>query len=226
MKGWFITGTDTGIGKTHVAAGLVCALKKTGHAVLPAKPVQTGSEDGRSPDLDWVCAVSGIQLTPEEYRLLAPACLRLAASPHLAAKLEGTVLGVEQLTVSLRQAAQETEWLVVEGAGGIRVPLNDQEDMITLMKALGLPVIMVTRPGLGTLNHTRLTLDALREAGLVLAAVVITPWPKAPSIIESDNREQISTLAHPRPCLVLKNMNSSTDSAWAEEGMKLYEALC
>lgn len=226
MKGWFITGTDTGVGKTHVATGLVCALKKTGHAVLPAKPVQTGSADGRSSDLDFVCSVSGIQLTPEVHRLLAPACFQLAASPHLAAKLEGTMLRVEQLTASLRQAAKEAEWLVVEGAGGIRVPLNDQEDMITLMKALGLPVLVVTRPGLGTLNHTRLTLDALRDAGLSLAAVIITPWPEAPSIIATDNREQISALVHPRPCLVLKNMDSSTDSAWAEEGMKLYEALC
>lgn len=225
MQGWFITATDTGVGKTHVAAALCAALKKTGHAVLPVKPVQTGSRDGRSEDLDLVLGAMGHPVSPEVYARLAPFRFALPASPHLAARTAETEVSVAALAAAVREAAALAEILVVEGAGGVRAPVNDREDMLDLMAALGLPVIVAARPGLGTLNHTRLTLDAVRGAGLTVAAVALTPWPENPGPIETDNRTRIAAWAHPAPCVLLPVMATSSPSTWIHEGRRLYEAV-
>jgi len=187
-RGLFVTGTDTGVGKTVLAGAIAAALAGRGEAVTVLKPVITGLDT--PPDPDW----------PPDHELLARAAgcapgavTRLtfgpAVSPHLAAELAGAPIDARALVDSL-QAATTTAGAaraVVEGVGGLLVPLGDGFDVRDLAVALGLPLVIAARPGLGTINHTLLTLAAARQAGLVVAAVVLTPWPERPSMVERSN---------------------------------------
>lgn len=155
----FVTGTDTGVGKSYVAALLAVGLE-----AAYWKPVQSGSDA----DADWVRRVTDLpaeRVLPETYRLRAP------LSPHEAARREGV-----QIEMS-RFALPERKRLIVEGAGGVLVPLNDQHLMIDLIAALGLPVLVVARSELGTINHTLLTLEQLRRGGCPLVGVVVNGPP-------------------------------------------------
>ncbi|MGI8414201.1 MAG: dethiobiotin synthase [Solirubrobacteraceae bacterium] len=188
-----MTGTDTGVGKTILAAAILAALVARGHPVRACKPVITGLS--QAPDPPW----------PHDHELLALAAggpadqvaLRTygaAASPHLAAALEGEPIEPAALDTQIRAAARQGELLVVEGVGGLLVPLADGYDVRALARDLGLAVLIAARPGLGTINHTLLTLEAARGAGLKVAAVVLTPWPTVASRIERSNRETIERL--------------------------------
>ncbi len=189
--GFFVTGTDTGVGKTVVTAALVAALRARRRDAWPVKPVQTGARHDRSPDLDFCLRVNGLKATGEAYQQLAPVRLQLPASPHLAARKAG-------VRVSLRAIAQHIASLqaqgvipVVEGAGGLLVPLNARETMLDLMQALDFPVILVARAGLGTLNHALLSAHALDSAGLDLATVILSPTSGKPGLIEQDNLDAL-----------------------------------
>jgi dethiobiotin synthetase len=116
------------------------------------------------------------------------------ASPHLAASLAGVTLEPAQLVAAARTAGENADVLVVEGVGGLLVPLTLGYAVRDLAMALELPVVVAARPGLGTINHTLLTLEAARAAGLTVAAVVITPWPAEPTELEADNRATIERL--------------------------------
>ena len=165
MKGIFVTGTDTGIGKTVVAACLARAWR-AGYW----KPVQTGAATGDD-DTATVAALAGL---PAE-RILAPAYVMQAPlSPHAAAELEGVRISMDAI------APPETPHpLVVEGAGGLYVPLNERDFMIDLMARLAVPVLLVARSTLGTINHTLLSLAALRSRALPIAGVVLNGPPNA-----------------------------------------------
>ena len=207
MRGCFVTGTDTGAGKTVVAAAIVAALRASGVRVAAHKPVVTGVGE---PAGDW----------PADHELLAAAagalpvevCSRTfgpAVAPHLAARLAGVSLDFEELVHAAAAAAAGAEALVVEGVGGLLVPLDETHDVRDLAAALGLPLVVAARPGLGTINHSLLTIEAARAAGLQVRAVVLTPWPQEPSVIERSNRETIAargavevwTLAHTTPAI-------------------------
>jgi dethiobiotin synthetase len=184
--GLWITGTDTGVGKTHVTAALVAALRAAGVLALPGKPIQTGARRGRSPDLDFILRLNRLRITPELYARLAPVRLPLAASPHLAARHAGLKLRIAPLIRAIHELQHKGVIPVLEGVGGILVLLNARETLLDLMQAMPLPVILVARPGLGTLNHTLLSAHALDGAGLTLAAVVLSrtgSW----GAIEKDN---------------------------------------
>ncbi len=192
LRGCFVTGTDTGVGKTVVAAAIVARLRGLGADVRAVKPLITGLED--PPDPDW----------PPDHELLArvagcdPAHVILAGfgppvSPHLAIELAGAAPPtLEWLTDGVRALARPEAITVVEGVGGLLVPLGPDVDVRDLARALGLPLVIAARPGLGTINHTLLTLEAARAAGLSVAGVVFTPWPDAPGVIERSNRETIT----------------------------------
>ncbi len=193
MRGCFVTGTDTGAGKTVLACAIVASLAARGVRVAARKPVITGLQEPVDPD--W----------PRDHELLArasgctPAEVVLASfgppvSPHLALELAGASLDPAALSAWLLDAGNDAEMLVVEGVGGLLVPLTDGYDVRGLAADLGLPVVIAARPGLGTINHTLLTLEAARSAGLEIAGVVLTPWPLAPSAIERSNRETIERL--------------------------------
>ncbi len=174
----FVTGTDTGVGKTVVCAALLTLLrsKSVGLDAVPMKPVQTGCvrRHGQlvAPDLDFCLQMSGLAVSAAERHRMAPYCFAKACSPHLAAARAGRHIVLRRIMESFRELAREHDAVIVEGAGGLLVPLNEKETMLDLAKALALPVLLVARPGLGTLNHTLLSLRELERARLKVAGVV------------------------------------------------------
>ncbi len=195
MYGCFVTGTGTGAGKTVVAAAIVAALRTAGQRVAAFKPVVTGvggdvdGANGWPADHELLAAAAGAQ--PRD---VAPYTFEPAVSPHLAAQLAGIELTLEALVAAADDAAAGADVLVVEGVGGLLVPLNAEHDVRDLAVALALPVVIAAHPGLGTINHSLLTIEAARSAGLDVRAVVLTPWPREPSVMERSNRVTIARL--------------------------------
>jgi dethiobiotin synthetase len=208
MRGLFVTGTDTGVGKTIVSASLLAAMVAAGERVRAHKPVVSGLDD--APE-----AIAGAEGNwPADHELLGAAAgmvpeavspLRFgpAVSPHLAAQLAGEPIQPELLLARAR-AGEPGETLIVEGVGGLLVPLAESYTICDLAAQLELPLVIAARPGLGTINHTLLTLRVARDAGLDVRAVVLTPWPQQPTVLERSNREtiahmgdvEVQTLAH------------------------------
>lgn len=155
----FVTGTDTGVGKTLICAILMILFDSSCYW----KPIQTGSEEGT--DRAWIKNSTGLpeeRFFPEVYNFKKP------LSPHAASVLENTVIDLSSITVP-----ETKKRLIVEGAGGVMVPLNDREFMLDLMKHLGFPVLIVCRSTLGTINHTLLTITALRSKELDVIGVIM-----------------------------------------------------
>jgi dethiobiotin synthetase len=192
VRGCFVTGTDTGVGKTVVAASIAAALRARGVAVAAFKPVVTGldePEPGRPADHVLLGAAAGEP--PEQ---VAPLRFGPAVSPHLAAAMAGTDIEPAGLVAAAARAGARADVLVVEGVGGLLVPITADYAIRDLAVALGLPLVVAARPGLGTINHALLTLEAARAAGLDVRAVVLTPWPARPSPMEVSNRETIARI--------------------------------
>jgi dethiobiotin synthetase len=160
MNGFFVTGTDTGVGKTVLSALLVAALDG-----IYWKPVQTGTIDGTDRDSVRLWAECPAErLLPERYRFDLP------VSPHLAGRKAGIQIGLDDFGLPAPVANHPH---IVEGAGGVMVPLNQKDLMLDLMRHFGLPVVVAARTTLGTINHTLLTLAALRGARLTVRGVVL-----------------------------------------------------
>jgi dethiobiotin synthase len=154
----FITGTDTDVGKTVISALLVLGLR-----AKYWKPIQSGTEEGT--DAQKIQNMTGQDeeyFLPEVYKLKAP------LSPHLAARLEGISIDIDRIVLPETQGP-----LIVEGAGGVMVPVNEEQFMLDLMQRLALPVLVVARSTLGTINHTLLTIDKLRRARVEILGVVL-----------------------------------------------------
>ncbi len=198
-KGLFVTGTDTDVGKTAVATALLLSLRQRGLDAVPMKPIQTGclkhGDDLIAPDLDQ--CLRALRLTPavEEAEWMCPYRYLPACSPHLAARLARRPIQLRRITAAFRRLAARHDFVVAEGAGGVLVPLDERRTMLDLMRALALPVLVVARPNLGTLNHTLLTLAALRAAGLKIAGVVVVSTKRGRrGRIERDNLASIARL--------------------------------
>jgi len=161
-NGFFVTGTDTGVGKTSLAALLVAALD-----ALYWKPIQTGLLEGT--DRDTVRRLAEI---PEERLLPEAYCLEPPVSPHLAARQAGVRIRLDTIEWPSVDARDADRGWIVEGAGGVMVPINESETMLDLMRRIALPVLVASRSTLGTINHTLLTLAALRAARLEVRGVV------------------------------------------------------
>jgi dethiobiotin synthetase len=197
VRGLFVTGTDTSVGKTIVSASLLASMAAAGERVRAYKPAVTGLDDAKEAaargawpaDHELLGLAAGMD--PE---LVSPLRFGPAVSPHLAAQLSGQRITSEQLLAGARAAAGEAaedNTLVVEGVGGLLVPLSEDYAVLDLALALALALVIVARPGLGTINHTLLTIRAARSAGLKVCAVVLTPWPAEPTTLELSNRESI-----------------------------------
>ena len=195
MRGIFVTGTGTEVGKTVVAAVIARSLAAAGEAVAVFKPAVTGLDEGGEPDHALLRRAAGSAQGDEE---IAPYRYGPPASPHLAAALAGEEIEPARLLGAARAAAARADALVCEGVGGLLVPLSPGYLVRDLAADLALPLAIAASPGLGTINHTLLTIEAARAAGLEVASVVLTPWADRPSRIEESNRETIASLGEVR----------------------------
>lgn len=210
MDGLFVTGTGTEVGKTVVAAVTAHSLAASGKRVAVFKPAVTGLEEPGEADHELLRRASGSTQSDEE---IAPYRYGPPASPHLAAETAGERIDPARLLAGARAAAASAETLVCEGVGGFLVPLAGDYLVRDLAAELGLPVAIAASPGLGTINHTLLTIEAVRRAGLQVAVVVLTPWPASPSAIEESNRETIGALGQVQ-VQTLPHLDLSDPGTW------------
>ncbi|HEX6782868.1 MAG TPA: dethiobiotin synthase [Solirubrobacterales bacterium] len=210
--GVFVTGTGTEVGKTVVAATIARTLAAAGKRVAVFKPAVTGLEEGVETDHALLRRASGSGQSDEE---IAPYRYGPPASPHLAAALAGEEIDPERLRRAAAEAAEGADAIVCEGVGGLLVPLSPGYLVRDLAADLGYPLVVVASPGLGTINHTLLTLESARAAGLEVVAVVLSPWPAEPSEIEASNRETIATLGAV-PVLTLPPIDLADPTTWPE----------
>jgi dethiobiotin synthetase len=202
-RGLFVTGTDTGVGKTVVSAALLLRYRPR-FALRYWKPIQTGIEqDDDTADVRRLAACDPKEVRDDGVRLRHP------VSPHLAARLAD--VRIDLAAIGGLASEDPARW-IVEGAGGALVPINERELMIDLMTRVALPVVVVARSTLGTINHTLLTLDALRSRGLHVAGVVMVGAPDA------DNRLAIESYGRTHVLGELPHLNPLTPAtleAWA-----------
>jgi dethiobiotin synthetase len=192
--GVFVTGTGTEVGKTVLAAVLAHAATAAGRAVRVFKPAVSGLDDYGSdeePDHELLRRASGSPQSDDE---IAPYRYGPPVSPHLGAALAGETIDPARLREAAAAAAAAGDHLVVEGVGGFLVPLTSDYLIRDLARDLALPVAIAAAPGLGTINHTLLTIEAVRAAGLEVALVALTPWPPTAGDLERSNRETIARL--------------------------------
>jgi dethiobiotin synthetase len=219
VRGLFVTGTDTEVGKTVVAAALAAALRDDGVDVGAFKPVVTGTDeptDGKPRDHELLAQCAGT-----EPREVAPYTFGPAVSPHLAAELAETTIDPKHLVEVAHRNAAGGRTLIAEGVGGFLVPLTLDGYLIRdLAQELELPVVVVARPGLGTINHTMLTIEAIRTAGLTVAGVVITPWPGDPTPMQRSNLNTITVLDE-TACATLPPLSDFTPVTLSRAGHAL-----
>ncbi|MEO3862292.1 dethiobiotin synthase [Acrocarpospora sp. B8E8] len=185
-----VTGTDTGVGKTVVTAAIAALAVGRGASVAVVKPAQTGVGEGEGGDLDEVIRLSGVTTTFEFARFPDP------LSPAAAARVSGLPpVSLTSAAARIGALAESHRLVVVEGAGGLLVRFDEEGATIAdLAHALQAPVLVVARAGLGTLNHTALTLEVLALRGLALAGVVIGSWPREPGLAERCNVADLEML--------------------------------
>ena len=193
-RGIFITGTDTGVGKTIVAASLARLLKMRGLNVGVMKPVTSGcrEEDGRliSDDALLLCQAAGVTYCDD----VAPYLLREPVAPAEAAKLDGTRIDFAHIGDAYDRLTVQYDFMIVEGAGGLMVPLSGGLLVADLIRQLELPLLVVARPNLGTINHTVLTCFAARQMELKVAGVIINNYPTVPDLAERSAPHYIGSL--------------------------------
>ena len=219
LRGLFVTGTDTGVGKTVVAAALF-------HRYRPLvtlrywKPIQTGIEqDDDTGEVRRLAACAESEVLDRGVRLPNP------VSPHLAAQLAGQPIDLPPLTQVVASSPRSDRW-IVEGAGGVLVPVNRAEMMADLVQALDLPALVVARSSLGTINHTLLTLESLRARSLVVAGVVMVGDKNHHNRAAIETYGQVGVIGEmPR----FDRLSADTLAAWAavelDPGAKLLEWL-
>ena len=191
----FITGTDTGVGKTVVTAGIAAALRRRGVDVGVMKPVATGAVDGVSEDALLLRKAAGVG-DPSE--LINPVCLEPPLAPSVAARITGTRIDLRRVWSAYRTLSARHECMIVEGVGGLLVPILDRYPVARMAKRLGLPLVIVVRPTLGTINHTALTVHAARSFGLRVLGIVINHSEK----LERGPAERTNPLALKTECRV------------------------
>ncbi|MEY2668947.1 MAG: hypothetical protein RJA59_1585 [Pseudomonadota bacterium] len=191
MRGLFVTGTDTGVGKTEVAAALVSEWRARGLDVGAMKPAQSGVEDGLPTDADRLRQAAG-GADPAE--LVCPYSLPAPLAPAVAARLAGVEISLDRVLACAAELSRRHAALLVEGAGGLLVPLTGSHTYADLAVALAMPVLVVARAGLGTVNHTALTCEALRARGLAIRGVVLNRAGASSDPSEPHNAAEIERL--------------------------------
>jgi dethiobiotin synthetase len=210
--GVFVTGTGTEVGKTVVAAVVAQTMARTGQRVALFKPAVTGLDEEGEADHQLLRRAAGSDQSDGE---IAPYRYGPPASPHLAAALAGEEIEPARLLEAARVAAGRADALVCEGVGGLLVPLSPGYLVRDLAADLGYPLVVAAAPGLGTINHTLLTIESARAGGLKVAVVVLTPWPDEPSEVERSNLETIAALGKVE-VQTLRQLDLATPSTWPE----------
>ena len=205
LRGFFVTGTDTNAGKTVASAALVTRLRRAA-PVAYWKPIQTGIEQDDDTD-----EVRRLAECPHDELLVEGIRLPRPVSPHLAARWSGVAIRLDELSDLIHSRAGNRRW-IIEGAGGVLVPINETELMTDLMRVLGLPAIVVARSALGTINHTVLTIEALRSRSVCIAGVILVGEKNPENRAAIEHYGNIAVLGE---MPVLKPLNSSTLGEWA-----------
>jgi dethiobiotin synthetase len=197
FKGVFITATDTSVGKTTLAAGLIGFLKRQGIDVGVMKPVASGAiecDSGKliSQDAEMLVKFSG---STDPWEWINPYCLATPVTPSLAAKIEGVNIDFRKLKGVLHEISKKHDFVVVEGAGGAMSPIFETLVILDMIQALELPALIVSRSSLGTINHTIMTYECLRMRQIEVLGFFLNRFPKKPNLAESTNAEIIASVS-------------------------------
>ena len=189
---YFVSGIDTGIGKTVVVGRMCRALQEAGRDWISMKMVQTGC-DGFSEDLEAHRALAGVGRFPEDDEgLTAPQIFKFPASPLLAAGLEGRTVDLKRIAASVEACAQRHEIVIVEGAGGLLVPLTEETLTADFVAQQGWLLLLVSSGRLGAINHILLSLEAAKARGIPLAGIVMNDYPKADPLLWGDAQKAVA----------------------------------
>jgi dethiobiotin synthetase len=192
MNGFFVTGTDTNVGKTIISSGLAAVLKEKMIDVGVFKPLLSGiSREDPASDTSLLKQLSKTSLSYEE---ITPFAFKEPLAPYVAGKLEGKNVTIEEVLSHWEKIRRKHEFFIVEGAGGISVPLGKRFLVSDLIKAMQLPLVIVARPNLGTVNHLFLTVQYAKSLGLPIAGVVINGISDHPDLAEKTNPQLIEEL--------------------------------
>lgn len=195
-RGYFITGTDTGVGKTIVAGGLAALYKNKGLDVGVMKPIATGCKrvDNTLISDDAIFLKRSAEVD-DEYGLINPVCLEQPLAPTVAARLSNTKIDLEKIRMDYDSLCERHEYLIVEGIGGLLVPIDAYYFVVDLANEMELPLIIVCRPNLGTINHTLLTVSYAREHGLDVKGIIVNESVEnCDDVVKKTNADEIKRL--------------------------------
>lgn len=214
MIGFFVTGTDTDAGKTHIAQALLLAARARGMRAIGYKPIESGCPLGE-PGPDALALASAANTKPQTtYTLHDP------VAPHVAAQRQGQQLSLQPIVEQVQQYRETVDFLVVEGAGGFLVPMSLHESMADLARATKLPLLIVAPNRLGTINHSLLTIEAARQRNLQVAAVILNDLKLNTTML--DNSKSIEEHGS---VLVLEFPHTNSPQQLVEYGEKLLLSL-
>lgn len=204
-------GTGTDVGKTIVTAGLASICTSFGLKTAVMKPIQTGTAANHN-DLQRIQElVVGLQELPQS--LVSPYIFKFPASPHLAAKLENKIIDPQLIKNSInRLIDSDIDVLLIEGAGGILVPITEDFTFLDFLKEMQIPAIITASTGLGTINHTLMTVNILKQASVPIAGIVFNKMPSNPGIIEKDNLSIIEKFAKVPIVGIIYDLKNSKDN--------------
>jgi dethiobiotin synthetase len=225
-QGLFITGTDTGVGKTVVTAAILAWLQHQGLKTGVMKPIETGVDsECSSPansDALFLMECGGIE---DDLSEVCPIRLKPAASPFQAALIENCSIQPETILSAYKKLSGQYDWMLVEGIGGARVPITHDYGVVDLMRDLGLPVVVVARYPLGTLNHTLMTLDTLKQKSIPVRGVVFNrTGPEAANAIEQDQPRLIEELSGAKVLGEFPYIDNLNTQSFSPEKLKALEA--
>lgn len=193
-SGLFVTGTGTGVGKTAIAAALAAELEGRGVDVWPLKPVETGWPQAEDWPRDAALLASAAGRSDLSRDAVAPEAFHEPLAPTVAARRAGREVDVDRLDEAFSRARASSDLVLVEGAGGLLVPVTEELTMLDLADRWSLPLLVVARPGLGTLNHTALTVEQARHRGLDVVGIVVDRYPEDPDVATRTNPAELERL--------------------------------
>ena len=196
MRAIFVTGTDTGVGKTVISGCLFRYLTEKGFKVITQKWVQTGACSIYSSDIKahFVIAKQDLNQKKELFSLILPNMLKTPSSPHLACRLEKRRISVKKIKKSLKSLTKQFDFVIVEGIGGLLVPINKEKLVVDIVKELKLPVLVVGGNKLGGINHALLTIEALNSRKIEILGLIFNNLPWQNKVILKDNPGIVKTL--------------------------------